>query len=494
MIKNSQRQKEKRKAAKWLQTLIGDDWGIRVLPRNADKPRPVHANSNERVEAALSRGAWQKVPQISGLDGMIDSPWDSRGNAEFKRSSRIWLDRLSQRLIMQHFDGVERQFKINGEIITKPETVYFTGKRTRKDEPCLTLLMIDIDAHKVGGPKESMQFAGHLRAGFLPGCYIETSTNGAGAHIFLIIDKTLWADLDYNALLKEFDDWLKGILAQTGIELDTVEIKGHCATVYWKDGAPQHTAGMLAKLPRDWERFGELKTSPVYTGHELRALMAANPIEVDPAKAEVHAAKIHKMRQAGSIPCTGVDPKRLDRWVEFGKRLLPAEVHVGNNAHNRLVVTGEDVGIVCAMLEYIGKQMNKNGTLPWARTKKLWDCLCNRGVIHRSFNAKRFAWIRKMLNGAGLVDIQDPTYIVGERAAKWSPSEKFWAIAASLYKGGEEEQYSTETTIEGDWQSWWEKGIPLVFAGITTKEITERRRIEEMVEAIICPNGWKMAA
>ena len=48
MIKNSQRQKEKRKAAKWLQTLIGDDWGIRVLPRNADKPRPVHANSNER--------------------------------------------------------------------------------------------------------------------------------------------------------------------------------------------------------------------------------------------------------------------------------------------------------------------------------------------------------------------------------------------------------------------------------------------------------------
>lgn len=50
MIKNSQRQKEKRKAAKWLQTLIGDDWGIRVLPRNADKPRPVHANSNERVE------------------------------------------------------------------------------------------------------------------------------------------------------------------------------------------------------------------------------------------------------------------------------------------------------------------------------------------------------------------------------------------------------------------------------------------------------------
>ena len=41
--------------------------------------------------------------------------------------------------------------------------------------------------------------------------------------------------------------------------------------------------------------------------------------------------------------------------------------------------------------------------------------------------------VRKMLNGAGLIDIQDPTYIIGERAAKWSPSEEFWAVATSLY-------------------------------------------------------------
>ncbi len=246
MISNSQRQREKREAAKWLQSLIGDDWGIRVLPAGANKPRPVHANRNARVEAVLSRSAWQKVPEIGGLDGMVDSSWESRATAEPKRASGIWLDRLSQRLIIRHFDGEPRQFRIGGEIVTKPETVYFTGRRSKEDETCLTLVMIDIDAHKVGGPKESMQFADHLRDGLLPGCYIETSTNGAGAHIFLIVDKTLWADLDYNALLKEFDDWLKGILAQTGIELDTVEIKGHCATVFWKDGAPQHTAGILA--------------------------------------------------------------------------------------------------------------------------------------------------------------------------------------------------------------------------------------------------------
>ena len=78
-------------------------------------------------------------------------------------------------------------------------------------------MMIDIDAHEVGGLKEAMQFANHLKNKFFPSCYIETSTNGNGAHIFLIIDKTDWADVDYNAVLKEFDHWLKGVLAETGI-------------------------------------------------------------------------------------------------------------------------------------------------------------------------------------------------------------------------------------------------------------------------------------
>ena len=85
------------------------------------------------------------------------------------------------------------------------------------------------------------------------------------------------------------------------------------------------------------------------------------------------------MRQAGSIPCTGIDPKRLDRWMEVGKRLLPSTVHVGKNANNRLVVTSEDVGITCGLLEFVGKHMNKDGTLPWARTKGLWDCLLRKG-------------------------------------------------------------------------------------------------------------------
>jgi hypothetical protein len=391
---------------------------------------------------------------------------------------------------MRHFEGAPREFVIGGETVVKPETFYFTGRRSKRGETCLTLLMLDVDAHKVGNLENAMEFARHLRDRFLPDCYVETSTNGNGAHVFLIVDKTDWADADYNAVLRELDRWLKAVLAETGIELDTVEVKGSCATVSWKDGMPKHTAGLLAKLPREWERFDELRRSPVYTAHQLLALVHDNPI-----KAEDNVPKVQKMRQSGSIPCHGIVPERIESWIEAAKRLLPTDVHVGKSLNNRLVVTAEDVGITCTLLEFVGKHMNEDGTLPWARTKGLWDCLHERGVICRSFNAKRFAWIRRFLDGAGLVDVQDPTYVIGERAAKWSPSEKFWELASSLdHKEGEEEQDFTETAPTIDPQECWEKGVPLVPIGVQAKGSAERRRIDELVEAIIGPCNWNLAA
>ena len=494
MIKNSQRQKEKRQEAKWLQSLIGEDWGIRVLPSGADELRPVHANCNERFEAVIAKGRWKKSVPLPGLQEMLGDYWEP----EKRPSSRIWLDRLSQKFIIRHFDGVPREFHINGETVVKPETAYFTGRRYRKGETsCLTLLMIDIDAHQVGELKDAMEFADHLKEKYFRNSYVEVSTNGNGAHIFLIIDKTDWQDSDYNAVLKDLGAWLRCVLAETGVVLDDVEIKGTCATVSWKDGMPDHTAGLLAKLPREWERFGELRASPKYTAHQLLALVKANPV-----KAKEVMPKVQKMRKAGSVPATGVDPVRLNRWLEVGKRLLPSPIHVGKGVYNRLVVTSEDVGITCAMLEFIGKKMNSDGTLPWARTKGLWDCLHQRGVISRSFNAKRFAWVRRFLNGAGLVDMHDPTYVIGERAAKWSPSEKFWSIASSfdtetvssLYKEGEGGQDFTETCFADDPLECWERGVPLVLAGVTTMQAAERRRMDELIEAIILPSNWKMAA
>ena len=262
MIKNSVRQKEKlcrmRKEAKWLLSLVGEDWGIRVLPAGADALRPVHANVNKRFEAVIgSRRSGRQVAARKGMfDELLNVPWEEAAQEEAP-ARRTWLQRLSQRRIMRHFEGAPREFRIGGDTVVKPETYYFTGRRTRKGETCLTLLMLDVDAHKVGNLENAMEFARRLKDGFLPDCYVETSTNGKGAHVFLVVDKTDWADPDYNAVLRELDRWLKAVLAETGIELDTVEVKGSCATVSWKDGMPKHTAGLLAKLPREWERFAE---------------------------------------------------------------------------------------------------------------------------------------------------------------------------------------------------------------------------------------------
>ena len=180
--------------------------------------------------------------------------------------------------------------------------------------------------------------------------------------------------------------------------------------------------------------------------------------------------------------------RRTAKW-------LPAAVRVGDNANNRLVVTAEDVGVFCPLLEFVGKQMNEDGTLPWARTKGLWDCLHERGVVCRSFNAKRFAWIRRFLDGAGLVEVQDPTYVIGERAAKWSPSATFWELASSLdIKRERRSKTCTETSLAIDPQECWEKGVPLVPVGVQATETAERRRIDELVEAIVGPCNWNLAA
>ncbi len=332
MIKNSVRQKEKRAEAKWLLTLIGEDWGIRVLPAGADELRPVHANVNKRFEAVI--GSRQRGRQLASGKSMFDElvtvPWEEAVQEEEAPRRRTWLQRLSQRRIMRHFEGAPREFRIGGETVVKPETFYFTGRRTRRGETCLTLLMLDVDAHKVGNLTNAMEFARRLRDGFLPDCYVETSTNGKGAHVFLIIDKTDWADADYNAMLRELDRWLKAVLAETGIVLDTVEVKGSCATVSWKDGMPKHVAGTLAKLPREWERFDELRSSPTYTAHQLLTLVHDNPIRT------VDASRTQKMRQSGSVPCRGIVPERIESWIDVAKRLLPADVHVGKSADNRL--------------------------------------------------------------------------------------------------------------------------------------------------------------
>ena len=335
----------------------------------------------------------------------------------------VWLDRLSQRLIIRHFDGVPREFRINGEIIVKPETVYFTGSRAKKGETCLTLVMIDIDAHKVGDLKNAMRVrrppAGQLPPGLL---HRGQHQRQRRPHLPHHRQDRLGGLPSTTPSSRSWTHWLKGVLAETGIELDDVEIKGTCALVSWKDGVPSTRRACSPSCRGSGNGSTSCGQAPTYTAHQLLAMAKATSGQGEGSCAEgpEDAAGGQHPRPPASIP-SGSNAG----WKSASGCCL-SPVHVGKSANNRLVVTGEDVGIFCALLEFVGKHMNEDGTLPWARTKGLWDCLYERGVVSRSFNAKRFAWIRRFLSGAGLVDVQDPTYVIGERAAKWSPSEKFW--------------------------------------------------------------------
>ena len=281
------------------------------------------------------------------------------------------------------------------------------------------------------------------------------------------------------------------MLAETGIELDGVEMKGSCATVSWKDGMPKHTAGTLAKLPREWERFDELRASPT-----LHRPPAPGDGPRQPGQDEGAAPKMQKMREIGEHSLSR-DRSRENRTLDRGGETVAAcGCPCRRTTENRLVVT-ERGRRNLLRLAGVRRQAHERGRhLALGEDERLWDCLYERGVVRRSFNAKRFAWIRRMLNGVGLVDVQDPTYVIGERAAKWSPSEKFWELASSLdHKGGEGGQDFTET-LRYRPSGVLGTGRSARPGGVTAKETAERRRMEELVEAIVGPATgiWRLEA
>lgn len=73
-----------------------------------------------------------------------------------------------------------------------------------------------------------------------------------------------------------------------------------------------------------------------------------------------------------------------------------------------------------------------------------------------------------------------PTYVVGERAAKWSPSVAFRELASSLDKEGEGGQDLSKTCSVIDPQECWGKGVPLVLVGVAATETAKRRRMDEL--------------
>lgn len=370
--------REARRAAKWLLGFINDiDWGEKRYDEDKEAWFPKHVNTNEITVQRL------------------------------ERAPCVWTKSLSQKRILDHFSEIG--------------TFYFTGARGD-----LTLLMLDIDCHKFGTLEGAIRFAQYLRENYFPGLYFEISTNGNGIHGYLLVDKTGITAPEYNDAAKALDKWLKGCLAVTTFDVETVETKGLCPVVEWSNArgkVAHYTAGTLAKLPRNWKQFDRWKKTTRLTVQQIKDLMAGHPVPLPVKHLKISSG-------GGSVLGKHIDPDRIKELIPIGDSILQqAKVHI--SASYRSVVVAEDIAIFTALLEFFHKHPNRDGTLPWARFSSLWEAVYQAEDCGRAFDNKRFAYIRDLFTNLGLIEWIDNTFVVGDpilgvkgRAAKWTASGK----------------------------------------------------------------------
>jgi hypothetical protein len=383
-----------RTAAKWLIGLMNDlDWGRKkfITETGTIEPRPV--NCGEVVSGFL------------------------------KGTSYYYPRRPSQIALMEHFQG--------------KETCYFTGSRGD-----LTLLNLDIDCKKEGSRQGAFAFAEYLKKHFFPNLYHEVSTHGNGGHGYILIDKSICNDHDYNLVLKRLEKWLRDIVQTTDFDVENIEIKGTCPEVSWgqeyRRQLLNYKFGFLAKLPREWERFEEWKATTKLTVEELAAIIEKNPMAV----AEV----VKAAKASGSVFGKLIDPKRIEELMPLAAQFVPQPICVNRKA--RVWVTAYDAAVFLALHEYFTKNPLPENANPVARWQGLWQAMFKCGDITRAFDPKRFAFLRNLISDAGGVEWIDRKYIPGSKGegikgkcCKWKASDDMMDCMA---------EYTAQTVVSCD--------------------------------------------
>ena len=333
-----------------------------------------------------------------------------------------YLPRISNEMYADHLAGTD--------------TYYFCGEgRSNHAE---TLFMLDIDCQKsLGlGSKEGAQgFADHLRCMYFPDLYLEPSTNGIGLHGYFVLHRLGVHARDVNAQLRRFEKWLKQEAKKVGADIEDVEVKGTCPVFEYHNGKLVNVkSGTNAKLPR-----GDIRAT---THIDITDLAKFVPVEE-----EVPVVRKGAKSSSSASWCpkaiTQDDLAEMPRLRRLALTLgLPKEKCSG-----RVAVTVEDIAVFLLLLGFFTRNMNENGTLPWARYERFWSALFQSGDVERAFNAKRFAAIRNHLSalvvdGEVLLEWEDETYSMG-RACKWHASARLM----EMIEEEREEASSTETAI-----------------------------------------------
>ena len=379
-----------RAAAKWIwQRVSHVDWGRKMPDEKAGKPVPKPVNLKDQV-----------LPYIQG-------------------NFRSRVRKLTLTAIIRH--------------LVDDDTAYFTAS-PGDDE---TILMVDIDCHASGTLEGATQFAEFLRRKYFPDLYYEVSTHGNGIQGFVRVDKTLWKEAEYKATLVEVEKWLSRVLHSTTFDVEDVELKGMPLVVSWGERLKEVrnvTFGSLAKMPRDWRRFGEWQSTTCMTAHELRKLPERFPVsdaEPEPESQEQESApKVVK----GSVLGKLVDPDDIRKLEPLAEKLMRlGSPEVGRSS--RAIIVAEDVQMTLAIIRSFTLHRNPDRTMPLKRIWAIWDAAYEAGDTTRAFCYHRFAAIRNMLADMGLLEWDDETYRFG-RACKWRASEKLMGLMEDALSSG----------------------------------------------------------
>jgi hypothetical protein len=299
-------------------------------------------------------------------------------------------------------------------------TYYYFGNPKRWTR--YTLLMVDIDVQKskkLGTTEGAVRFAEHL-CRLWPGSYWEMSTNGNGVHLYLMIDKFGVYAEEVNRIIKGFGHWLQDEADRTQADIELVEVKGTLPEQDYQDGKLVALKyGQFAKLPR-----GNFTNTATLTLGDIQAKYTAT-----------RPAKVREGSASGRIFGHGPDAEyplaAVPLFAKLFNRLTTVE-HLKCNG-SKHIVTADDFGIACLILWYCTKNGKADGSLPWARTKKLWESLHQAGDVTRQFNANRWQRVRDFLSQKGFINWIDNRYWYHDdgrkgQCCKYELTEEFMAV------------------------------------------------------------------
>jgi hypothetical protein len=295
----------------------------------------------------------------------------------------------------------------------KIKTYYLAGNDEKKSR--WTLVGIDIDCkHKGSGYRGTldgaMQFAEWLKDNLFENLYYEVSTNGNGVHGYIVLDKGDYGVDFINELLKRLQTFVRQKLEEQGFDVGDIEVKGALPVRTWgnkKGELLAYKSGGLMKLPREHRRFDELRATTVVSTWDIMRL-PIGPQAEKKKSSRSHAGSISG-RMIGEDEIQKLDSDYLDVAVA-----LLAKMKLKVAGMNRSVVSPHFMAVFLMLGKFFTENMNADGSLPWDRWHRMWNCLKD---VEVKFDAAKFAACRNYLDSLGLIDWEDNRYVIGIKDA-----------------------------------------------------------------------------